>query len=44
MAIWMYGFGGSDQEGDGLGWMDHTPLTVTATNNLDNFDLDSSGL
>ena len=29
---------------DGTGRMDHTPLTVTTTNNLNNFDLDSSGL
>ena len=29
---------------DGTGHLDHTPFTVTANNNLDNFDLDSSGL
>ena len=28
---------------DGTGRLDHTPFTVTA-NNLDHFDLDSSGL
>ena len=31
MVIWLYGFGGSEQGWDGLGWMDHTPLTVTTT-------------
>ena len=31
MAIWLYGFGGSKQGWDGLGWMDHNPLTVTTT-------------